>query len=79
MDCKEKCRNSIVVDGSIHTAYVFRNTRLDLTNITSTYLGIVMIGIQNVNYLVITIANKIQRIKEKNNKQIEKLEKMNIF
>ncbi len=52
MDCKEKCRNSIVADGSTHTAYVFRNTRLDLTNITSTYLGIVMIGIQNVNYLV---------------------------
>ena len=59
----------------MHTAYMFRHTRLDLTNITSTYLGIVMIGIQNVNYLVITIANKIQRIKEKNNKQIEKLRK----
>ena len=79
MDCKEKCRNSIVVDGSIHTAYVFRNTRLDLTNITSTYLGIVMIGIQNVNYLVNNYSQQILLIKEKNNKQIEKLEKMNIF
>ena len=49
MDCKEKCRNSIWADGFIHTVYMFRHTRLDLTNITFTYLGIVMIGIQSLN------------------------------
>ena len=79
MDCKEKCRNSIGVDGSIHTVYMFRHTRLDRTHITSTYIGIMMIGIQSLNQLVNNYRQQNTEDKRENNKQIEKLEKMNIF